>query len=131
MELADLRLDEAALLLEYGRPSGAFYLAGYAVECALKAIIASRYRGGAWAAEGTPEGGYHHDLRGLLVQAGLHAAMRKAQRVNKPLAENWYVAVEWKTTSRYQQFRRRRAEALVKAIRDEKAKVLPWLKQRV
>ena len=94
MELADLRLDEAALLLKYGRPSGAFYLAGYAVECALKAVIASRYRGGTWAAEGTPEEGYHYDLRGLLVQAGLHAAMREARRVNRPLAENWYVVVE-------------------------------------
>jgi HEPN domain-containing protein len=41
-KLAGLRLREAEVLLENGCPDGAYYLAGYAVECALKACIARK-----------------------------------------------------------------------------------------
>jgi hypothetical protein len=41
-ELADIRIEEAAALLALTppKPDGAYYLAGYAVELALKACIA-------------------------------------------------------------------------------------------
>jgi HEPN domain len=39
-QLADVRIDEARVLLAQGKYDGAYYLAGYAVECALKACIA-------------------------------------------------------------------------------------------
>jgi len=38
--LAETRLDEAQALLIASRWSGAYYLVGYAVECAFKACIA-------------------------------------------------------------------------------------------
>ena len=41
-EIAELRLRESKALLAAGFPDGAYYLAGYAVECALKACIAKR-----------------------------------------------------------------------------------------
>lgn len=43
-ELSRIRLDEAKALLESELSDGAFYLAGYAVECALKACIAKNTR---------------------------------------------------------------------------------------
>lgn len=42
--LAELRLSESTALLAAGFPDGAYYLAGYAMECALKACIAKRTR---------------------------------------------------------------------------------------
>jgi len=39
-ELAQIRLRDAEVLLENGRFDGAYYIAGYSVECALKACIA-------------------------------------------------------------------------------------------
>jgi len=39
-QLAEVRIDEAAVLLAHGKYDGAYYLAGYAVECGLKACIA-------------------------------------------------------------------------------------------
>jgi HEPN domain-containing protein len=39
-QLAELRITEAKVLLDNGFYAGAYYLAGYAVECALKACIA-------------------------------------------------------------------------------------------
>ncbi len=41
-QLGQMRIDEATLLLAHRHWSGAYYLAGYAVECALKACIAKR-----------------------------------------------------------------------------------------
>ena len=40
--LAALRLEEAQILAQNGKPDGAFYLAGYSVELALKAKVAER-----------------------------------------------------------------------------------------
>jgi hypothetical protein len=42
-DLALARLAEAGHLLAGGFSGGAYYLAGYAVECALKALIAGRF----------------------------------------------------------------------------------------
>jgi HEPN domain-containing protein len=41
-QLAELRLQDAEALLQAGRYEAAYYLAGYAIECALKACIAKR-----------------------------------------------------------------------------------------
>jgi HEPN domain-containing protein len=41
-QLAELRIKEARILLDGDSYSGAYYLAGYAIECALKACIAKR-----------------------------------------------------------------------------------------
>ncbi len=40
--LAEIRIREAEILLAAGAWDGAYYLAGYAVECALKACIAKK-----------------------------------------------------------------------------------------
>lgn len=40
--IAKLRIAEARVLTDHGQPDGAFYLAGYAVELALKARIAEK-----------------------------------------------------------------------------------------
>ena len=45
-KLAEDRIADAAALLNAGRWSAAYYLAGYAVECALKACIAKQTQAG-------------------------------------------------------------------------------------
>jgi HEPN domain-containing protein len=40
--LARLRLTEAKVLLRAGQHAGAYYLAGYVIECALKACVAKQ-----------------------------------------------------------------------------------------
>jgi len=42
-ELADLRLKEARALLTSGYPDGAYYLGGYALELALKAVVCKNW----------------------------------------------------------------------------------------
>ena len=47
---AKQRYEEAQILLEAGRPTGAVYLAGYGIECMLKALVISMVpaRSSAW-----------------------------------------------------------------------------------
>ncbi len=42
--LAEIRLDEAQTLLAAKKYSGAYYLAGYSVECGMKACVAKNIR---------------------------------------------------------------------------------------
>ena len=43
-QLADLRLREADALLQVKEWSGAYYLAGYAIECGLKARVVRQFK---------------------------------------------------------------------------------------
>src|ERR1700733_9390749 len=65
-QLAELRLAEAKSLLEKGLPSGAYYLAGYAIECALKAIIATGFRANEIPDKSLVNSVYTHNLNELL-----------------------------------------------------------------
>ena len=81
-ELADVRIAEAKTLLDGAMYDGAYYLAGYAVECALKACIAKRTNQDDFPPR--PEDVkdcYSHKLDALVKRAGLIqdlAAARKA-----------------------------------------------------
>jgi hypothetical protein len=71
-ELADRRLSEAKVLLTASQYEGAFYLAGYAVECGLKAAVCNTLQTDIF--EESPElqkGFKTHRLDHLIVLSGL------------------------------------------------------------
>jgi HEPN domain-containing protein len=73
-EMAGRRLEEAKVLLDQGRWDGAYYLAGYAVELALKACIIKLLL----TRDDFPEkefsrNCYTHDLEKLVGLAGLES----------------------------------------------------------
>jgi hypothetical protein len=70
-QLAELRLLEARALLAAELPDGAYYLAGYAVECGLKACIAAKTREHDFPDKKLVEKSYSHDVEKLLDAAGL------------------------------------------------------------
>ena len=79
--LAALRMEDATALLAARRASGAYYLAGYAVECALKACICKKTKSGDWPAK--PDDVrkmYSHDLNDLFRLADLQS-LRDAERI--------------------------------------------------
>ena len=67
-------LKEAHALLERGLSDGAFYLAGYAVECALKACIAKGTLRGEFPDKKKVESSHSHNLLQLRKVAGLDEA---------------------------------------------------------
>ena len=129
-DLANVRLNEARALFASGFFDGAYYLAGYAVECALKACIAKRTRRYDFPDRRRVESSYSHVLADLLKVAGLEEERRARANVDLQFETNWDVAKAWSEQSRYSRNDRRAAEALLAAIADPRHGVLSWIKHR-
>lgn len=127
-DLAKLRLEEALLLLRSNHLDGAYYLAGYAVECALKACIAKKTQRYDFPEKGTVQASYSHELVKLLVPAGLSLDHQAAMR-QPDFAKNWKTVTQWEADSRYSSHPKQEASELLRAITDRKAGALQWIKQ--
>lgn len=100
--LAELRAEEAHVLLKSRRRLGAYYLAGYAVECALKACIAKQRKRFEFPPRRVAvEKMYSHDLDTLVDIAGLKAQLKKEIAANPDFAANWNTVKDWTSESRY------------------------------
>jgi HEPN domain-containing protein len=127
-ETAELRLRESKVLLAAGFSDGAYYLAGYAVECALKACIARRTREYDFPEKKLVNDSHTHDLGKLLNLAELKDELN-AVIVNDPAMESALDKIQdWSETSRYQRKTAQEATALLKAIEDQEGGLLPWIR---
>jgi HEPN domain-containing protein len=128
-KVAETRLQESKALLAAGFPEGAYYLAGYAVECALKACISKRTQEHDFP-EKESDKYYSHDLEKLLGFAKLKDDFYQALRANPAMNANWIIAKNWAETSRYQRKTAADAAGLLKAIEDQTGGLLPWVQKR-
>ncbi len=126
--LARERLRDARTLLLGRRWTGAYYLAGYAVECALKACIAKLMKPEEFPDKGFAEKCWTHDLERLVPLAGLKDLRVAACLADTKLAENWETAKDWKETLRYSRRTKVQALKLYAAIADAKHGVFQWIK---
>src|SRR2546423_7473761 len=101
-ELALARLREAKVLLENGEFSGAYYLAGYVVECALKAVIAKQTRRYDFPDKNRANDSWVHDPTRLISVAGLKDFWDKEIKNDPKFYDNWNVVKDWKEDKRYQ-----------------------------
>jgi HEPN domain-containing protein len=127
--LALSKLGDARILLRRRRDSGAYYLAGYAVEFALKAVIASQLERHVLPEPGFLREVYHHDLDRLVAVAKLRAELDAARRASIRFDTNWTVVKAWSVESRYELIDRWRSAAMIKAVGEASAGVLPWLQK--
>jgi len=79
--LSRIRMREAKALLSAGFYDGAYYLGGYAVECALKACIAKATRKSEFPDRDRVNNSYTHNLEKLVEQAGLREVLHQL-RIN-------------------------------------------------
>ena len=101
--LAQLRADEAAVLVRNRKKMGAFYLGGLAIECALKACIAKKTRRYEFPRDRKyVDKVYSQDLSELLKLAGLNDQLDQDLKSNRNLATNWGVVKSWNIDSRYE-----------------------------
>jgi HEPN domain-containing protein len=127
-EVAEIRLRESRALLGAGLSEGAYYLAGYAVECALKACIAKRTREHDFPEKKLANESYTHNLRDLLRLAELKTEL-DAMIETDPAMESVLDRIQdWSETSRYERKTPQEAAALLKAIEDGKGGLLPWIR---
>jgi HEPN domain-containing protein len=127
-ELSEIRIRESRALLDAGFSDGAYYLAGYAVECALKACIAKRTQEHDFPDKKLVNDSHTHNLKTLLQLAELKTEMDAAIDVDPGMESVLGRIQEWSETSRYQKRTAQEAEALLKAIEDGKGGLLPWIR---
>jgi hypothetical protein len=127
--LADGRIADADALLKENRWPAAYYLLGYAIECALKACISKQF-----LAHHVPDKKivldfYTHDLQKLLAISNVKLLL-EAQAVSDPLfKQNWTTVCSWNEAFRYDHaIAESVARDMYQAATDPTSGILPWLK---
>lgn len=127
-QLAEDRILDAQALLDAGRWSAAYYLAGYAVECALKACVAKMTREYDFPDIQRARSSYTHSLGNLVVVAKLNKEHQVQLARSAVFRDNWLNVKDWNEQSRYEQNSEGKARILFQAIADPVDGVLPWIK---
>jgi len=99
--------------MELGLYDGAYYLAGYAVECALKACIAKDTRRHQFPDKKRVDLSHSHDLLQLIRVAGLEDEHNELVRSDRDFEMNWEVVKRWSEQSRYRGHSSESAQALL------------------
>ncbi|MFM7129252.1 MAG: DNA-binding protein [bacterium] len=124
-KLIELRLREAKLLLVSKEWDGAYYLAGYAVEFALKIkIIAHLMNSNSFPEKKLADNFYKHELTLLRKMAKLDIEMDNDATVST----QWDIVKDWNEQTRYETGKQENdAKDFIEAIEQG---VLPWIKAR-
>jgi len=128
--LASIRITEAEILLTADCYQGAYYLAGYALECTLKACIAKQVKEFDFPDKKLANDSYTHNLANLLITAGLKQKLTEQEKQNEEFKLNWAIVIEWSEESSYKfAITKQEAHDLYIAITDNESGILPWLKK--
>ena len=116
-EISRRMLTDARFLFKHGRWHGAVYLAGYAIECKLKAAVC-QYLG----VEELPESFRTHDIRFLIRSAGLTETVNSDEVIQARFRR---IDSMWRTEIRYagKPYGKQEAEVFLDNVR----RVVQWL----
>ena len=132
-QLADDRIADVQVLLDSKGWSAAYYLAGYATECALKACVLSYVEKNSdviFREKKYSENCWTHKIDTLLELADLMTLRDQESASNPAFLLNWQTAKDWNPETRYRQVLEPEARKLFEAITDSNHGVLQWIKAR-
>jgi len=128
-QLVAIRVSEAKVLLENEYYQGAYYLIGYALECALKACISKQVQQYDFPNKQLASQSHTHKLTDLLGVAGLKQKLSEREREDLDFKLNWAVAKDWSEASRYEcHIEATKANDLFHAVTESNSGILAWLK---
>jgi len=127
-QLAEDRILDAQALLAAQRWSAAYYLTGYAVECALKACIAKQTSQYDFPDKAFVQKCYTHKIDQLIQAAGLNVVVDAEIAADPSFDSNLRVVKDWNEDSRYEQLTQTEAERLFSAVTDITQGVLRCIK---
>lgn len=128
-DLALIRLKEAKALLDKGLYDGAYYLCGYAVECALKACVAKNVRQYDFPDKKVVIDSHTHELSKLIKVAGLSLQIENQSNNNQDFKLNWQVVRDWSEISRYKRNSQLEAKDIFLAVTHRKNGIMPWIRK--
>lgn len=117
-------------MLDAGEWSGAYYLAGYAVEFGLKACISRSFKRYAFPDPKVTKDMFTHNLNELVRQANLQVQLAADMKADGTFAVQWALAKDWNESSRYTIWREKDARELYDAITMRGHGVLRWVKKQ-
>jgi HEPN domain-containing protein len=127
--LVDVRVKEAKLLLDNECYEGAYYLLGYALECAIKACIAKQVREHDFPDKQLANASYTHKLGDLLGAAGLKQKLQEKEKTDEDFKLNWAVANRWSEDARYEHtIEGATVKDFFEAITNNRSGILIWVK---
>ncbi|MGV3551268.1 hypothetical protein [Rhizobium sp.] len=126
--LAQSKIDDAIVLQTHGRPSNAYYLAGYAIEFAIKACISRQFVANDIPNPKLVRDIHTHDLAKLISLAGLQQELNEQIAASKDFAANWSIVKDWSEASRYDSFEADDSQYIISAITNPENGVLQWIK---
>lgn len=127
--VAKRRLQEATILQRAGEFSGAYYLAGYSIECALKACILKAIKKYHMPDKKIVIDSHTHNLEQLVKLAGLEHSRAQHALANTTFGSNWAVVKDWNEASRYETWSQQEAADLLLAIGQRGSGVFVWTKK--
>lgn len=119
------------MLLNNGEHDAAYYMSGIAVECALKAKIASAFRANDLPDKNFVNQIYSNGHRlGELVKLGqLAAALEAEEQASAAFRAYWNTVKAWDVDSRYKFWTSAEATNMVIAVTRGKTGVLAWIRR--
>ena len=130
-QLTTRRLDEARALLAAQQFSGAWYIAGYAVELALKACVCKALSLMSYPENEVKKAFLTHQVSDLVLLAGLRDQLQRERSARPMFAGNWDVVAGWAPSDRYVMERtQQEVNDLLQAMQDPREGVITWLSQQ-
>lgn len=126
--LAVVRLEEAKCLLANGFHSGAYYLCGYAVELALKAIVAKNVRVDHFPPIDAKKF-YTHDLEALIGNTGLAMPLATERALDPEIDGYWDTILIWDESTRYSEWGPVDAAKLIEAVSNPTKGGFQWIRR--
>ena len=129
-QLAEEHLRHAKALLDAGLNSGAYYMCGYAVECALKACICSQTsQFDFYPHPRDVQKAWSHNFDDLIGLSGLKPKFDYERAKDSRLDLNWTLVDNWSESSRYERHGKGDADELYAAVSDPTHGVLACIKR--
>lgn len=129
--LAESRLEEGRILLSQKQWTGAYYLTGLAVECALKACLARAVKEHDYPDKKFVNGMYQHNLQNLVsLDAALIAALQADITRDPRLEVNWKTVKDWDDEKRYDIVDEQEARGIYEAATEQVSGVMEWIRGR-
>lgn len=126
-KLACTRLKEAKILYKSREYSGAYYLAGYAIELGIKAFYCKSRKKYAFPPEPkVVDNLYVHDLNKLMTTCELKREFDKDIPNNNSLQENWETVKDWSEKSRYFEIKKLDSESMLNSVE----LILKWIQTK-
>jgi len=129
-QLAELHLQHAKALLDAHLYSGAYYMCGYVVECALKACICKQTNlFDFYPHPKDAQKAWSHNFENLIEASGLEEEFEEARQAAPALDIKWKEVDDWSESSRYELRSQQKAEDLFAAVSDPDQGVLACIKR--